>query len=131
VAAGAALASAAAARDAPALADPDPETCGLQRVDRAATPSSDCMSCHDGSAAGAVGFSMRAGGGGMDHPVAVDYDAASARHPGRYAPRGTLPASVPLVNGRVECTSCHDGASTAPNHVAAEAAQLCYACHRL
>jgi predicted CXXCH cytochrome family protein len=111
-------------------AGPDPGTCELGRVDRAATPSRVCMSCHDGTAGAAVGFSMRAGGGGMDHPVGVDYAAAAARRPGRYVPAGAVPRSVPLVDGRVECTSCHDGASSSPSHVAAQP-QLCYACHRL
>ena len=106
----------------------DGATCELSRVDRATTQSSTCMACHDGSVGPTVGFEMVPGG--MSHPVSVDYALAAASHPDTYVPPTLLPAGVLLVNGKVECTSCHDGALTTPNHVV-EPTTLCYGCHRL
>jgi hypothetical protein len=37
---------------------------------------------------------------------------------------------VPLVDGKVACTSCHDGASPHPKR-AVDPANLCAACHRM
>lgn len=106
------------------------EPCELSRVHRATTPSRTCMACHDGSAGQGIGFQMRPGGHGMSHPVAVEYGLAAAARPGQYQPAGALPVEVPLVRGRVECTSCHDGASKDPKRVVA-VRDLCLACHRL
>lgn len=106
-------------------------TCELSRVDRATTRSSTCMACHDGSAGPTIAFQMAPGGDGMSHPVALDYASAAAAHPDdTYTPAALLPQNVLLVYGKVECTSCHDGALTTANHVV-EPLQLCYACHRL
>ncbi len=135
---GAGLWEGGAARRAPAATHGGPVgqawaegPCTLPRVDRATTTSHACVACHDGSVGPDIGFQMRAGGGGgMSHPVTVEYGVAAARSPAQYAPASALPREVPLVNGRVECTSCHDGASAAPKHVV-EVAQLCNACHRL
>ncbi|HEX9306891.1 MAG TPA: cytochrome c3 family protein [Anaeromyxobacter sp.] len=106
------------------------EPCTLSRVERAKTTSSACLACHDGGVAPAVGFEMRAGGGGFGHPVSVDYGRAASEHPTQYAPAGALPREIPLVNGRIECTTCHDGASATAKHVV-DTQQLCLACHRL
>ncbi len=105
-------------------------TCELSRVDRASTPSYVCMQCHDGSVGTAIPFQMSGDGKGMSHPVNVDYARVAARRPKVYAPPADLPRDVPLVNGRVECTSCHDGSLSTRNHVVDEI-RLCYACHRL
>jgi hypothetical protein len=88
------------------------------------------MSCHDGSAGERIGFQMRADGRGMSHPVTVDYGAVAAADPQHYRPPATLPAEVTLVRGRIECTTCHDGASRDPKRVAT-VRDLCLACHRL
>jgi hypothetical protein len=66
----------------------------------------------------------------MSHPVAVDYAAAAARRPDSYEPPGRIPAAVPLVDGKVECTTCHDGRSASAHRVV-EYATLCTACHRM
>jgi predicted CXXCH cytochrome family protein len=129
-AAGGANGGARAAGAVGALAVGASGTCELSRMDRARTPSTACMQCHDGSAGPAVPYEMKAGGGGMSHPVGVDYAAAAARAPGRYQPESALPRDVPLVGGRIECTTCHDGSLTTPKQVV-EQSRLCYACHRL
>jgi predicted CXXCH cytochrome family protein len=105
-------------------------TCELSRVDRRSTPSQACMTCHDGSAGALIGFRMAADGRGMEHPVTVDYAAAAAAHPDHLRPASALPAEVPLVRGKVECTTCHDGASPDRKRVAT-VSDLCLACHRM
>ncbi len=102
--------------------------CELDGASRARTPSIRCMACHDGSAGATVSFQMSADGRGMSHPVEVDYGAAVARDPAHYHPQATLPREVPLVNGKVACTSCHDGASPDPTRVAM-VPHLCASCH--
>jgi predicted CXXCH cytochrome family protein len=66
----------------------------------------------------------------MSHPVEVDYGQAAARQPGRYAPPESLPKDVPLVQGRIECTTCHDPAAPTVMRVV-EQPRLCFACHRM
>jgi predicted CXXCH cytochrome family protein len=102
--------------------------CELRGADRARTPSHRCTACHDGTAATSVAFSTRGNAGGS-HPVGVDYDGA-ARPFARLKPRAAVPPTVPLVDGRVECTSCHDGASPRRARVANER-DLCIVCHDL
>ena len=121
------LVVATAALGAAGLASAD-GACQLSQIDRATTQSSTCMACHDGSAGPTIAFDMATGG--MSHPVAVDYASVVAKYPDTYVPPVALPAGVLLVNGRVECTSCHDGSLTTRNHVVDEM-QLCYGCHRL
>jgi hypothetical protein len=87
------------------------------------------MACHDGGSGPFVEFHMStAGAAGMSHPVEVDYGAAAARHPRQYVSPRALPRDVPLVEGKVACTSCHDGASRNRNHVAMPQ-RLCESCH--
>jgi hypothetical protein len=70
-------------------------------------PSEQCAACHD------------AAGHGNSHPVAIDYQAAQA------APRSGLRSmeeavrrGALFVEGRVECTSCHDRRSPWRHHLA-------------
>jgi predicted CXXCH cytochrome family protein len=108
----------------------DASTCELSRLDRARTPSTACMQCHDGSAGPGVPFQMSRDRHGMSHAVGVDYAAAASEAPERYHPASALPPDVPLVDGRIECTTCHDGALTTPHQVV-DRRRLCLACHRL
>jgi hypothetical protein len=66
----------------------------------------------------------------MSHPVDVDYAAVVARQPDRYEPPSRLPREVPLVEGKVTCTSCHDGRSPDAKRVVA-LESLCTSCHRM
>jgi hypothetical protein len=101
--------------------------CELVRADRARTRSTSCIACHDGTAGHATVATSTSGALGS-HPVGVSYGLALARRPSEYASPGQLPPDVPLVAGRVECTSCHDGASRLPKHVA-HGPDLCETCH--
>ena len=109
------------------------ETCELARVsDRSKVSSLRCMACHDGSTGAGNEFVMGRVGRGqsMSHPVEVEYGPARMRDGEHYVPENSLPPDVPLVDGRVACTSCHDPASRLAKHVV-DPVRLCYACHRL
>lgn len=111
---------------------PGASACELGAAAREATPSTACMACHDGAAGPGVSFQMSPAGGrpGFDHPVEIDYAAASARDH-RLVPPGELPDELVLVGGKVACTTCHDGRSEEPGRVAGRLVALCTACHRM
>jgi predicted CXXCH cytochrome family protein len=90
-------------------------TCELASVDRAHTPSTSCTTtCHTPH----------------DHRVGSVLDDVATRFPEGYRTSRDVPPAVPLVEGQVACTSCHDGASTLTYHVAlASDRPLCIACH--
>jgi hypothetical protein len=106
--------------------------CELARVDRARTTSQRCMTCHDGSVGSPIFYATRPGGGAPlpGHPVGIEYAPYPARLPALYAPASRLPPEVALVNGRVECTTCHDARAQTPDHVVLTNG-LCTACHTL
>jgi len=101
-----------------------PTVCLLARADRASTPSRVCAACHDGTVA-ATGVPGLRG----EHPVGVDYAAARARR--RWSLLDRPGPALVLVGGRVECTTCHDGASGERHHTALPMARsaLCLSCH--
>jgi predicted CXXCH cytochrome family protein len=68
--------------------------------------------------------------GRNSHPVGIDYAAAASSDPERFASISQLPPEVALVDGKVECTSCHDGASSRRFKLAG-GKELCLGCHRL
>jgi predicted CXXCH cytochrome family protein len=112
----------------PVLAQPDLEVCTLALVDRATTTSRACLSCHDGSMATSMHTGLRPEGG---HPVDVSYEQARVRLPSMLRAAGALPETLPLPEGMVTCTTCHDGASDGPQHLAVttRASALCTSCH--
>ncbi len=57
-----------------------------------------CISCHDGSVSGNQV---------MSHPVGIDYRRIAAQRPNDYHPVSWVETSIPLVDGRVSCISCH------------------------
>jgi predicted CXXCH cytochrome family protein len=134
-AAAAALAIAAGARaGAPERVGPErgaPEwdaPCELARVDRGRTPSQRCIACH-GDTADATAPRGRPTTH-QSHPVEVDYAGAAARHPDDFVRAARLPPHVPLVDGKVACTSCHDGASRRRGRTV-DLESLCTSCHRM
>jgi hypothetical protein len=109
--------------------------CELARADRAHTTSERCIACHDGTAGPSIGRFGGTGSAGVgvpmaNHPVGIPYAAAAARQPSKYAPASALPADVPLVAGKIECTTCHDGNATNPQRLP-RLWETCTACHRL
>lgn len=95
--------------------------------------SETCMACHDGMSAKAMHHEG-------NHPVGVDYDRLQMRggeglHPSASASGlgGTIADDL-LVQGRVECTSCHDqhaghGDGTIRLRMNNDGSRLCLACH--
>jgi len=76
-----------------------------------------CLSCHDGTVSGSVHAQRRSLGNDLsdDHPIGFVYDAALAAEDGGLHDPGITPSGLGgsiaqdlLVNGRLECTSCHD-----------------------
>jgi predicted CXXCH cytochrome family protein len=98
--------------------------CGLDEAVRSLTSSRSCITCHDGTAASPISL------GRNSHPVGIDYATAANGSPGRYASISQLPPAVVLVGGKVECTSCHDGASRRRFKLAG-GKDLCLGCHLL
>jgi len=123
-----------------------------------------CLSCHDGTIAinnfsGNTGSATAAIGSSNvnhigtdlsnDHPIGITYDTALATSDGKLADpaaktvtigstvskSGTI-AAMMLVNGKVECTSCHDVHNiytVGSNHflvkVDVASSSLCRQCH--
>ena len=87
-----------------------------------APPSSECIGCHDAQVAKAMGTS---------HPVAIDYAQAIAAKLKRYRPAPS--ASDYLVDGKVECVSCHMTHEVETDNPfrlrTRDLVKLCTACH--
>jgi predicted CXXCH cytochrome family protein len=98
----------------------DVETCLMQgTVARSLVTADQCLSCHDGAQAPSIGSHT--------HPTHVTYADSS----GRTTLRPVVGDGIVLVNGMVECTSCHDPASTlaASTALTLDRSTLCLGCH--
>lgn len=101
--------------------------------------STSCLACHDGSVAGFVDHGSPGGGlssGGFlqrSHPVSVEYPRDGHRGPfgSEYIPSSQLDERVQLVNGRVECISCHSPYSQLEHQLVMSnhGSTLCLSCH--
>ncbi len=102
------------------------QLCALAGAARERTASVSCLSCHDGT----VGASIGVGHG--YHPVGTDYFRARYGRPAAVL-RPDLPPALVLVDGKVECTTCHDGASRERSLTALPMSRsaLCFGCHAL
>lgn len=118
---------------------------GSPRIGQPGPASLACLSCHDGTVAGS-----RAGNGTRheslgidlsdDHPIGFVYDSArAASDRGLHDPEaqpsglgGTIAQDM-LVDGRVECTSCHGqhhGGDAGPMLLKSNSGSaLCLTCH--
>ena len=112
--------------------EPDPEAVKL--LDRS---SVECLACHDGTVSSNVergGASWNhAGGIGLSHPIGVVYQDAVRRPDSRLHPERSLPEALTLVNGQVECVTCHDHYSSVPGLLVMDnsGSRLCLSCHNL
>ena len=109
---------------ASAGAESDLDVCLLSWVRRSKAGTERCITCHDGSAGPAVHVGP---GGGRNHSVGVRYDETKSHTMLR--PAAMLPPELVLVNGAVDCTSCHDGSSRLPHRIAVTPERLCAGCH--
>ncbi len=103
-----------------------------------------CLGCHDGVTATDVyssqhaltvtaqlGNSRLSTVGLRSHPVGIRYPApGDDYHPGA----AVVTAGLPLPDGRIQCTTCHDAHNTAGFagmlRISNERSQLCLTCHR-
>jgi predicted CXXCH cytochrome family protein len=90
--------------------------CGLDTADRQTATVDSCSACHQSDG----------------HPVGMHY--ASVAQEGNPAALRPLSQLVPQIvldsEGRISCTTCHDGASTRPHKTALDSRKmLCLACH--
>jgi predicted CXXCH cytochrome family protein len=117
----------AAAEARPATRSAADDLCTLRTEDRTAATVQACVSCHDGLVTGTHAFV-----GDGEHPVDVSYDMAAARDQ-RLLSRFEVSRRIYLPEGKITCVSCHDGASTEPNHTAVSMnrSALCTSCHAL
>jgi predicted CXXCH cytochrome family protein len=110
-----------------------------------------CLSCHDGTIA--LGSLLTANqtlnfangvttipSGPMNlgtdlsgsHPISFTYDANLATKNGKLADPASLPKSVVLENGQLQCTSCHDPHDDSRGNflvMTNRKSQLCNSCH--
>lgn len=104
--------------------------CELSRPALTRMTSRQCLGCHDGSVGvhADVGLADPLGG---SHPVDLDYEAVRLSKASTLVPAALLPAAIALDDGKVTCTSCHDGASAEPHRTSLtmERSALCQACH--
>lgn len=95
-----------------------------------------CLSCHDGSLAGAARDYAPESSWGLtglpsaSHPIGMNYAAAAARKPNEY--RSPLETGVTLEDGKVGCGSCHVGhrGEREPAGPAGTVKGMCQNCHR-
>lgn len=113
------------------------ECTGLAPVeDPKVLSSSYCLSCHDGSVATAVS-PIAVGGtafnGNGDHPVLISYSDAYFRNEGCYTPPGALDPRLRLVEGQIQCATCHSTVEGEQDILvmANDRAQLCLSCHQM
>lgn len=99
--------------------------------------SRDCLACHDGTISGVVdtgGASWEhARGIGLSHPIGVYYADAYRHNRGKYHPEASLPKALRLVDGKIECVTCHDHYSKLKGLLVMDnrGSRMCLSCHNL
>jgi predicted CXXCH cytochrome family protein len=95
--------------------------------------SSACLSCHDGTVAGnamPLPLSETNYDQHFGHPVQVSYEQAYARQPRVYVAPGALDARLQLVDGKVQCVTCHTTSESGIwVKVSLDNRDLCLGCH--
>jgi hypothetical protein len=94
-----------------------------------------CLSCHDGSLA--YNFKLNAPNSARNglcgvHSVALSYKSAYARRPAEFVPPGLLNSRVRLINGQVQCLTCHTTSANGTWMALKGPGNrpLCLSCHR-
>ncbi len=70
---------------------------------------------------------------GESHAVGVAYEASAQSRTLKLKPRARLPEAIVLVQGRIECTTCHSGQGFGDGRTVLPVAgsTLCFACHEM
>lgn len=102
--------------------------CTLATVDRAVTPTRDCLTCHDGTV---KGISLQE----EDSPPS-DVNYAEARLRTQWFREPTARSNRVFPGGLVTCTTCHDTQTGIPQSahwlaMGNERSSLCFACHAI
>ncbi len=98
----------------------------------------ECINCHDGTIASAIGYRfVKTESGGTTsvvtlqaaHPIGMDYRLYHCTTGFNYG--GGLPVEMVFMNGQVGCASCHNLLGTRRLYLAVDmnASGLCFACH--
>ena len=83
----------------------------------AASLSSTCMQCHNGSAGPHInmkpaGTPMQFSGTSIDHPIGMDYDQYAYKRPESYVLPARMDGRILFEDGKVTCVSCHQTEAT-------------------
>gem|GEM_PF-2114484 len=97
--------------------------------------SAACLSCHDGMMALDIALADSTDDKESplhNHPVRISYQTAYSRDPAGYISPSMLDQRVKLVNGEVQCVSCHAVSPQGRWMLARSNARsaLCLSCHR-
>lgn len=87
-----------------------------------------CIDCHVDAAPQPTTAALRVALPGLCLQCHADR-VAPGEHRIDVTPTTPVPASLPLVNGQVSCTTCHDAHLSTPTKTRMVAPQLCIACH--
>lgn len=101
--------------------------------------SRECLSCHDGTLSISSDAELRELNWehhteiGLSHPVGVDYMDVYSRNPDTYHEPDGLDPRIVLINGKVECETCHNHYSSFKKKLVMEnwGSRLCLSCHNL
>ena len=98
------------------------------------TESTVCLSCHDGVVASdRAPRQIAIGGMGqtVDHPVMMSYVEAYVRNRSELVPAARVDRRVKLINGKIECVTCHVSASGERSFLVMRNGrdELCVSCH--
>ena len=124
----------------------DDELWGIGSQPAAAAPvgidsfSTECISCHDGASALAIGANVRnepfARGphskySANDHPIGMDYQSYVGANPRKYKAVLGSENKMVFVNGKVGCLTCHDPLNPERKHLVMsdKKSALCLTCH--
>lgn len=94
-----------------------------------------CLTCHDGVLA-SMSKPMSIGPDlSNDHPVSITYDSHLAAKDKKLAHPNDLPDTLPLFNGKIECSTCHNVHAPSGTkwllRMSNSRSRMCLACHKM
>ncbi len=101
------------------------------RSDRS-TDLKTCLSCHDGILASNIKLTDTSSSDPTrNHPVGISYSDAYTRKPDEFVQLSLLDPQLKLVNGEVQCVTCHIGDTNGSWTLVKDGSgPLCLSCHR-
>jgi hypothetical protein len=120
----------------PAVHPPGGRCQAAQSTSTAAVKNSTwCLACHDGAVAKnafPVGPKRSDYSRAQNHPVLVSYEQAHSRKPTTLVAPAALDPKLQLVDGKIQCTTCHVVSAKQEWTTVALAGRrdICLGCHR-